>query len=143
MINIADVVDAECNVFKSVAFIINFVPGDCPCAKVKWKQLDIVDEILVIPPSREASPTPQEGFFYDTSGSAQQKRFHERLRDASAAGFYRSPLQDMPALPSSDGVEIMLGNSQRDPIAIKLEVCPRILPLSQNFAAHSMSGVPF
>ncbi|KAG5759556.1 hypothetical protein H9Q72_012324 [Fusarium xylarioides] len=68
------------------------------------------------PPSQESSPTPQEGFFYDTSGSAQQKRFYERLRDASAAGLYRSPLQDMPAPPSSDGVEITLGNSQRDPV---------------------------
>ncbi|EXL64932.1 hypothetical protein FOPG_18822 [Fusarium oxysporum f. sp. conglutinans race 2 54008] len=59
----------------------------------KWKQLDIADEIIYIPPpSREASPNPQEGFFYDTSGSAQQKRFYERLRDATAAGFYRSPL---------------------------------------------------
>ncbi|RYC77626.1 hypothetical protein BFJ63_vAg19500, partial [Fusarium oxysporum f. sp. narcissi] len=56
----------------------------------KWKQLDIVDEIIYIPPpSREASPNPEKGFFYDTSGSAQQKRFYERLRDASAAGFYR------------------------------------------------------
>jgi hypothetical protein len=79
----------------------------------KWKQLDIADEIIYIPPpSREASPNPQEGFFYDTSGSAQQKRFYERLRDATAAGFYRSPLQDIPAVPSSDGVEILLGNSQ-------------------------------
>ncbi|KAG7404960.1 hypothetical protein Forpe1208_v015511 [Fusarium oxysporum f. sp. rapae] len=75
----------------------------------------IIDEIIYIPPpSREASPNPERGFFYDTSGSAQQKRFYERLRDASAAGFYRSPLQDMPAVPSSDGVEISLGNSQRD-----------------------------
>ncbi|KAJ0133102.1 Serine/threonine-protein kinase mTOR [Fusarium oxysporum f. sp. albedinis] len=49
-----------------------------------------------------------------TSGPAQQKRFYERLRDASAAGFYRSPLQDIPAVPSSDGIEISLGNSQRD-----------------------------
>ncbi|KAK2670199.1 hypothetical protein RAB80_014390 [Fusarium oxysporum f. sp. vasinfectum] len=55
----------------------------------KWKQLDIYDEIICMSPlSRESSPTPQEGFFYDTSGSAQQKRFHERLRNASAAGFY-------------------------------------------------------
>ncbi|KAF9767393.1 hypothetical protein IL306_000056, partial [Fusarium sp. DS 682] len=46
----------------------------------KWKDLDIADEIIYIPPpSREASPTPEEGFFYDTSGSAQQKRFYERL----------------------------------------------------------------
>ncbi|RKK23585.1 hypothetical protein BFJ66_g17449, partial [Fusarium oxysporum f. sp. cepae] len=83
----------------------------------KWKQLDIYDEIICMSPlSRESSPTTQEGFFYDTSGSAQQKRFHERLRNASAAGFYPSPLQDMPALPSSDGVEIRLGNSQRDPV---------------------------
>ncbi|KAL9561187.1 hypothetical protein ACKAV7_014542 [Fusarium commune] len=49
----------------------------------KWKQLDIYDEIICMSPlSRESSPTPQEGFFYDTSGSAQQKRFHERLRNA-------------------------------------------------------------
>jgi hypothetical protein len=81
----------------------------------KWKQLDVKDEIIFIPPpSREASPNPEDGFFYDTSGSAQQKRFYERLRDASAAGFYRSPLQDIPAVPSSDGIEISLGNSQRD-----------------------------
>ncbi|RKK61040.1 hypothetical protein BFJ69_g17166 [Fusarium oxysporum] len=81
----------------------------------KWKKLDIVDEIIYIPPpSREASPNPRDGFFYDTSGSAQQKRFYERLRDASAAGFYRSRLQDIPAVPSSDGVEISLGNLQRD-----------------------------
>ncbi|KAJ4013674.1 hypothetical protein NW758_15343 [Fusarium oxysporum] len=120
----------------------------------KWKQLDIVDEILVIPPpSREASPTPQEGFFYDTSGSAQQKRFHERLRDASAAGFYRSPLQDMPALPSSDGVEIMLGNSQRDPVRDSLtfgdsddseidEEGPDFVDLSQDIEEPELPPLP-
>ncbi|PNP86654.1 hypothetical protein FNYG_00005 [Fusarium nygamai] len=65
----------------------------------KWKQLDIYDEIIYIPPpSQEALPTPEEGFFYDTSGSAQRKRFYERLRDSTAAGFYRSPLQDIPAV---------------------------------------------
>ncbi|TXC01946.1 hypothetical protein FocTR4_00008325 [Fusarium oxysporum f. sp. cubense] len=120
----------------------------------KWKQLDIVDEILVIPPpSREASPTPQEGFFYDTSGSAQQKRFHERLRDASAAGFYRSPLQDMPALPSSDGVEIMLGDSQRDPVRDSLtfgdsddseidEEGPDFVDLSQDIEEPELPPLP-
>ncbi|KAG7415202.1 hypothetical protein Forpe1208_v005439 [Fusarium oxysporum f. sp. rapae] len=79
--------------------------------------LDVADEITYIPPpSREASPTPEESFFYSASGSAQQKRFYERLRDATAAGFYRSPLQDMPAAPLSDGIKITLGNSQRDPV---------------------------
>jgi hypothetical protein len=120
----------------------------------KWKQLDIVDEILVIPPpSRGASPTPQEGFFYDTSGSAQQKRFHERLRDASAAGFYRSPLQDMPALPSSDSVEVMLGNSQRDPARDSLtfgdsddseidEESPDFVDLSQDIEELELPPLP-
>ncbi|KAG7403079.1 hypothetical protein Forpi1262_v018841 [Fusarium oxysporum f. sp. raphani] len=120
----------------------------------KWKQLDIVDEILVIPPpSRGASPTPQEGFFYDTTGSAQQKRFHERLRDASAAGFYRSPLQDMPALPSSDSVEVMLGNSQRDPARDSLtfgdsddseidEESPDFVDLSQDIEEPELPPLP-
>ncbi|EXL47807.1 hypothetical protein FOCG_10329 [Fusarium oxysporum f. sp. radicis-lycopersici 26381] len=44
--------------------------------------------------------------------SVQQKSFYKRLRDATAAGFYRSPLQDIPAVPLSDGVKILLGNSQ-------------------------------
>ncbi|KAG7406098.1 hypothetical protein Forpe1208_v013793 [Fusarium oxysporum f. sp. rapae] len=105
------------------------------------------------PPSRESSPTPQEGFFYDTSGPAQQKRFHERLRNASAAGFYRSPLQDMPALPSSDGVEIRLGNSQRDPVLDSLtlgdsdeseidEEGPDFVDLSQDIEEPELPPLP-
>ncbi|PNP54409.1 hypothetical protein FNYG_15637 [Fusarium nygamai] len=120
----------------------------------KWKQLDIVDEILVIPPpSRGASPTPEEGFFYDTSDSAQQKRFYERLRDATAAGFYRSPLQDVPALPSSDSVEVMLGNSQRDPARDSLtfgdsddskidEESPDFVDLSQDIEEPELPPLP-
>ncbi|KAL9563977.1 hypothetical protein ACKAV7_011890 [Fusarium commune] len=120
----------------------------------KWKQLDIVDEIIYIPPlSREASPNPERGFFYDTSGSAQQKRFYERLRDASAAGFYRSPLQDMPAVPSSDGVEISLGNSQRDAARDSLtfgdsddseddEEAPEFVDLSQDIEEPELPPLP-
>ncbi|KAJ0127210.1 Uncharacterized protein HZ326_29687 [Fusarium oxysporum f. sp. albedinis] len=120
----------------------------------KWKQLDIVDEIIYIPPpSREASPNPEKGFFYDTSGSAQQKRFYERLRDASAAGFYRSPLQDMPAVPSSDGVEISLGNSQRDAARDSLtfgdsddseddEEAPEFVDLSQDIEEPELPPLP-
>ncbi|KAM5528507.1 transposase [Fusarium oxysporum f. sp. phaseoli] len=120
----------------------------------KWKQLDIVDEIIYIPPpSREASPNPEKGFFYDTSGSAQQKRFYERLRDASAAGFYRSPLQDMPAVPSSDGVEISLGNSQRDATRDSLtfgdsddseddEEAPEFVDLSQDIEEPELPPLP-
>ncbi|RKK76525.1 hypothetical protein BFJ71_g16928 [Fusarium oxysporum] len=82
---------------------------------MKWEQLDVKDEIIFIPPpSREASKNFEDGFFYDTSGSAQQKRFYERLRDVSAAGFYGSPLQDIPAIPSSNSVEISFGNAQRN-----------------------------
>ncbi|KAG7414095.1 hypothetical protein Forpe1208_v008319 [Fusarium oxysporum f. sp. rapae] len=120
----------------------------------KWKQLDIVEEIIYIPPpSREASPNPERGFFYDTSGSAQQKRFYERLRDASAAGFYRSPLQDMPAVPSSDGVEISLGNSQRDAARDSLtfgdsddseddEEAPEFVDLSQDIEEPELPPLP-
>ncbi|KAG7404257.1 hypothetical protein Forpe1208_v015700 [Fusarium oxysporum f. sp. rapae] len=121
---------------------------------VEQKQLDIVNEIIYIPPpSREASPNPERGFFYDTSGSAQQKRFYERLRDASAAGFYRSPLQDMPAVPSSDGVEISLGNSQRDAARDSLtfgdsddseddEEAPEFVDLSQDIEEPELPPLP-
>ncbi|KAF5697454.1 hypothetical protein FMUND_15407 [Fusarium mundagurra] len=120
----------------------------------KWKGLDIVDEIIYIPPpSQEASPTPEEGFFYDTSGSAQQKRFYERLRDATAAGFYGSPLQDMPAAPSSDGVEITLGNPQRGPVRDSLtfgdsddsendEEAPDFVDLSQDIEEPELPPLP-
>jgi hypothetical protein len=82
----------------------------------EWKNKDIQDDVITIAPaSREASPaTPGNGFYYDTSGSSAQQRFYERLRGATAAGVYRSPLQDMPALPSSDGVEFKLSNTQED-----------------------------
>ncbi|KAG7403661.1 hypothetical protein Forpe1208_v016315 [Fusarium oxysporum f. sp. rapae] len=58
----------------------------------KWKQLDIVDEIIYIPPpSREASPNPEKGFFYDTSGSAQDKYrellHHYETEDESEIGY--------------------------------------------------------
>ncbi|KAG7436157.1 hypothetical protein Forpi1262_v002076 [Fusarium oxysporum f. sp. raphani] len=120
----------------------------------KWKQLDIYDEIIYIPPpSQEASPSPEEGFFYDTSGSAQQKRFYERLRDATAAGFYRSPLQDIPAVPSSDGVEISLGNSQLDTVRDSLtfgdsddsevdEEGPDFVDLSQDIEEPELPPLP-
>ncbi|KAG7406885.1 hypothetical protein Forpi1262_v018252 [Fusarium oxysporum f. sp. raphani] len=116
--------------------------------------LDIYDEIIYIPPpSQEASPTPEEGFFYDTNGSAQQQRFYERLRDATAAGFYRSPLQDIPAVPSSDGVEISLGNSQRDTVRDSLtfgdsddsevdEEGPDFVDLSQDIEEPELPPLP-
>ncbi|RKL08704.1 hypothetical protein BFJ70_g16773 [Fusarium oxysporum] len=120
----------------------------------KWKGLDVADEIIYIPPpSREASPTPEEGFFYDTGGSAQQKRFYERLRYATAAGFYRSPLQNIPAVPSSDGVEISLGNSQRDTVRDSLtfgdsddsevdEEGPDFVDLSQDIEEPELPPLP-
>ncbi|KAG7405880.1 hypothetical protein Forpe1208_v014482 [Fusarium oxysporum f. sp. rapae] len=102
---------------------------------------------------REEWKKNYKGFFYDTSGSAQQKRFYERLRDASAAGFYRSPLQDMPAVPSSDGVEISLGNSQRDAARDSLtfgdsddseddEEAPEFVDLSQDIEEPELPPLP-
>ncbi|RFN43126.1 hypothetical protein FIE12Z_12637, partial [Fusarium flagelliforme] len=39
-----------------------------------------------------------------------------RLRDITSADVFLCPLQDMPELPSSDGVELKLSNSQSAPV---------------------------
>ncbi|EWY79733.1 hypothetical protein FOYG_17128 [Fusarium oxysporum NRRL 32931] len=83
----------------------------------KWKEIEATDDVISIPPvSRETSPTRTQGFFYNKSHSATQQRFYERLCEATAAGVYRRPLQDMPQLPSSDSVESKHSNSQSAPL---------------------------
>ncbi|KAG6206845.1 hypothetical protein E4U35_001375 [Claviceps purpurea] len=82
-----------------------------------WKGYEAADDVLSLHSVREPSPAPNELFFYDTSRPAARQRFFERLRKATNANVYRNPLREMPTIPSSDSVEITLGNSQGTPIS--------------------------
>ncbi|KAK2684637.1 hypothetical protein QWA68_016249 [Fusarium oxysporum] len=104
----------------------------------KWKQLDIYDEIIYIPPpTQEASPTPEEGFFYDTSGSAQQKRFYERLRDATAAGF--SQVLFRIFLPFLRAMVLTFGDSDDSEVD---EEGPDFVDLSQDIEEPELPPLP-
>ncbi|KAG6152084.1 hypothetical protein E4U51_000509, partial [Claviceps purpurea] len=59
----------------------------------------------------------EELYYYDTSRPTASQRFYERLRKAGNANIYRNPLREMPTVPSSDSVEIILDNSRGTPIS--------------------------
>ncbi|KAG5956511.1 hypothetical protein E4U58_006565 [Claviceps cyperi] len=83
-----------------------------------WKGYEAADDVLTLHSAREPSPAPSEElYYYDTSRPASSQRFYERLRKAGHANIYRNPLQEMPTLPSSDSVEIILDNSWGTPIS--------------------------
>lgn len=83
---------------------------------LRWSGKKRDDDVISIPdPSPRASPTPEESWYYDTTPSAASHRFYERLREATRAGVYRSPLQEMPFPLSSDGVEFRISNTQDEP----------------------------
>ncbi|KAJ3453107.1 hypothetical protein MRS44_018762 [Fusarium solani] len=83
---------------------------------LRWSGKKRDDDVISIPDSSpRASLTPQEGWYYDTTHSAASHRFYERLREATRAGIYRRPLQDMPFPLSSDGVEFRLSNAAEEP----------------------------
>ncbi|KAL6406012.1 hypothetical protein AUP68_10570 [Ilyonectria robusta] len=83
---------------------------------LRWSGKKRDDDVISIPGlSPRASPTPeQRSWYYDTTRPAAYQRFYERLRDATAACAYRSPLQEMPFPLSSDGVDFRIGNVQED-----------------------------
>ncbi|KAG6046662.1 hypothetical protein E4U17_007817 [Claviceps sp. LM77 group G4] len=56
-------------------------------------------------------------YYYDTSRPAASRRFYERHRKAGNANIYRNPLREMPTIPSSDSLEIILDNSRGTPIS--------------------------
>ncbi|KAG6092325.1 hypothetical protein E4U14_000767 [Claviceps sp. LM454 group G7] len=69
-----------------------------------WKGYEAADDVLSLHSEREPSPAPSEElYYYDTSRFAASQRFYERLQ--------------MPTVPSSDSVEIILDNSRGTPIS--------------------------
>ncbi|KAG6301025.1 hypothetical protein E4U09_006040, partial [Claviceps aff. purpurea] len=83
-----------------------------------WKGYEAADDVLSLHSEREPSPAPSEElYYYDTSLPAASQRFYERLRKAGRANIYRNPLREMPTVPSSDSVEIILDNSRGTPIS--------------------------
>ncbi|KAG6292444.1 hypothetical protein E4U09_003425, partial [Claviceps aff. purpurea] len=78
-----------------------------------WKGYVAADDVLSLHSVRQPSPSPSEElYYYDTSRPAASQRFYERLRKAGNANIYRNPLREMPTVPSSDSVEIILDNSR-------------------------------
>ncbi|KAG6028410.1 hypothetical protein E4U40_000988 [Claviceps sp. LM458 group G5] len=59
----------------------------------------------------------EKSYYYDTSRPAASQRFYERHRKAGNANIYRNPLREMPTVPSSDSLEIILDNSRGAPIS--------------------------
>ncbi|KAG6247118.1 hypothetical protein E4U49_000420 [Claviceps purpurea] len=83
-----------------------------------WKGYEAADDLLSLHSVRQPSPAPSEElYYYDTSRPTASQRFYERLRKAGNANIYRNPLREMPTVPSSDSVEIILDNSRGTPIS--------------------------